>query len=67
MTTHITGDDMRAGLAGCKRYVAVILTAVRSTRWTMPPRSSRSTGRRNFALRAEGLVDMVCQVTGDTA
>ncbi len=66
MTTFVSDDDMRAGMANTKPYTAVILYAgpryatedARPIVWEH--------GRRNFGLRADGLLNIVCPVTDDT-
>ncbi|MEV4637288.1 hypothetical protein AB0J80_08045 [Actinoplanes sp. NPDC049548] len=63
MTTHISDDEMRALLPTTRPFTAVILKAG-------PNRGSPDAGsivwehgRRNFGLRAEGVLAIVCPVT----
>ena len=64
--THVTDDEMRAGLATTREYSLVILRqgpayhdeGSRAILWEH--------GRRNFGLRADGVLDVVCPVMDDS-
>ena len=58
----ITNNFMRQSIAGTKKYTIVILKAGQCK--TMPgvDKSVWEHGRRNFSLRAEGLLPIVCPV-----
>ena len=66
MTTEISDDYMREMLAKAKPYTAVLLKAT-------PKRADQESGpivwehgRRNFALRADGVLAIVCPITDDS-
>lgn len=66
MITHVDDDEMRAGLAGTRLYTMVLLYA--GPNYGTP--DSRPIiwehGRRNFGLRADGVLNVVCPVQDDT-
>ena len=66
MTTYVTDDDMRAGLATTRTYTAVILVA--GPNYGSPEAGPIiwEHGRRNFGLRADSVLNVVCPVTDDT-
>ncbi|MBO3749979.1 hypothetical protein J5X84_28190 [Streptosporangiaceae bacterium NEAU-GS5] len=66
MTTYVSDDEMRAGMAAAKDYSAVILKA--GPRYATPEAAPiiREHARRNFGLRADGLLDVVCPVMDDS-
>ncbi|GIF77773.1 hypothetical protein [Asanoa siamensis] len=66
MTTYVSDDDMRAGLATTKPYTAVILRA--GPKFGTPEAEPLvwEHGRRNFGLRADGALSIVCPVLDDT-
>jgi hypothetical protein len=66
MISYVSDDEMRAGLATTKEYTAVILTA--GPRYGTPEAAPIiwEHGRRNFGLRADGILNIVCPVTDDT-
>ena len=66
MTTYVSDDEMRAGMANAKEYTGVILSA--GPRYGTPeaPPIIWEHGRRNFGLRADGLLNIVCPVIDDT-
>ncbi|NAS25778.1 hypothetical protein GT755_29365 [Herbidospora sp. NEAU-GS84] len=66
MTDPVTDDDMRRALAGTKAYTLVILSAGPEYGSAEAPALVWEHGRRNFALRAEGVLNIVCPVTDDT-
>ncbi|MFD9739342.1 hypothetical protein [Umezawaea sp. NPDC059074] len=66
MTTPISDDDMRAGMATTKAYTAVILKAGPNFHSPEAAPVVWEHGRRNFALRAEGVLNIVCPVVDDT-
>jgi hypothetical protein len=66
MTTPINDDTMRAELAISKEYVAVILSVGPQYGTPEAAKIIWEHGRRNFALRADGLLDIVCPVTDDS-
>jgi hypothetical protein len=63
---HIADDEMRAGLTQSRAYVLAILRqgpayhddGARAIVWEH--------GRRNFGLRADGVLNVVCPVTDDS-
>jgi hypothetical protein len=65
-TTPITDDYMQEMLGKTKAYVAVFLKT--GPNYDAP--DARATivehGRRNFALRAEGVLPVVCPITDDS-
>ncbi|MEV4537568.1 hypothetical protein AB0J82_27695 [Asanoa sp. NPDC049518] len=66
MTTHVSDDEMRAGMATTKAYTAVILRE--GPHFGSPETQSIvwEHGRRNFGLRADGLLSIVCPVGDDS-
>jgi hypothetical protein len=62
----ITDEQMRAMLANSKGYTIVLLRA--GPNWDMEGARQIVTehGRRNFSLRADGLLSIVCRVTDDS-
>jgi len=64
--THVSDDEMRAGMASTREYSLVILRqgpafhddGARAVVWEH--------GRRNFGLRADGALNVVCPVRDDT-
>lgn len=63
---HISDEVMRQGLASTRSYTVAIL---RKGPAYDPPRSDsiiREHGRRNFALRAAGLLAIVCPIADGT-
>lgn len=66
MTTTITDEQMRALLPTTKEYTAVILRT--GPNWDTPGRDGViwEHGRRNFALRADGLLPIVCPIADGT-
>jgi hypothetical protein len=66
MIKSFSDDEMQAALATSKQYVAVILTAGPNYSTDEATKIIWEHGRRNFALRADGQLDIVCPVTDDT-
>lgn len=66
MVTHVSDDDMRAGMASTREYVAVILKAGPQYGADQSGPVVWEHGRRNFGLRADGLLNIVCPVTDDS-
>ncbi|MFF3563597.1 hypothetical protein ACFYXS_26450 [Streptomyces sp. NPDC002574] len=66
MVQHVSDDDMRAGMAGSKEYTAVILEAGPAYGTAEAGPVIWEHARRNFALRADGLLNIVCPVTDDS-
>lgn len=66
MTTYVSDDEMRAGLAAAKAYTAVILRT--GPKYGTPEAAPLiwEHGRRNFGLRADGLLDVVRPVADDS-
>jgi hypothetical protein len=66
MTTYVTDDDMRAGMATTREYTAVLLYA--GPNYATPEAGPIiwEHGRRNFGLRADGLLNVVCPVADDS-
>jgi hypothetical protein len=62
---EITDDDMRAMLPKAKQYTAVLLK--RGPNRTMDGADAIvwEHGRRNFSLRADGVLSIVCPVRGE--
>jgi hypothetical protein len=64
--THVSDDEMRAGMATARTYALAILRqgpayhddGARAIVWEH--------GRRNFGLRADGVLNIVCPVADDT-
>jgi hypothetical protein len=63
---EISDDDMRAGMARTRAYSVVLLHAAERYGTEGSDRIVWEHGRRNFSLRAEGLLSIVCPVTDDT-
>jgi len=61
----ITDDFMRQMLSTTKNYSIVILKATPKRNEPGAHKIVWEHGRRNFALRAEGLLSIVCPVTSD--
>ena len=66
MTSYISDDQMRVGLATAKAYTAVILHP--GPNYGAPEAQSIvwEHGRRNFGLRADGVLSVVCPVRDDS-
>lgn len=64
MPTTISDDDMRRMLSAAKSYCAVILKAGPKRKDPGADEIVWEHGRRNFALRADGLLSIVCPVAG---
>ncbi len=60
--TTITDDQMRAGIAAAKSYSIVILRATEKRKEPGADQIIWEHGRRNFALRADGFLPIVCPV-----
>jgi len=65
-TTKITDEQMQEGLGQTKVYTAVLLKVGPNYGAPDAPATLREHGRRNFALRAEGVLQIVCPVTDDS-
>jgi hypothetical protein len=66
MATTITDDQMRAMLPTAKQYTAVILKDGPNRHVDGRDAIVWEHGRRNFALRADGLLSIVCPVGDDS-
>jgi hypothetical protein len=66
MTTFVSDDEMRAGMATTRPYTAVILHAGPAYHTPEAKAVIWEHGRRNFGLRADGQLNIVCPVTDDT-
>jgi hypothetical protein len=66
MTTTITDDYMRSMLPTTKAYTAVILKAGPNRHDEGADAIIWEHGRRNFALRADGLLSIVCPIADGT-
>ena len=66
MATIITDEQMRAQMTTTKTYTAVILKGGPNRRMDGADKIVWEHGRRNFALRADGLLAIVCPVTDDS-
>jgi hypothetical protein len=64
--TSITDEQMRALLPTSQPYTAVILRAGPNRRAEGADAIVWEHGRRNFELRADGLLSIVCPVTDDS-
>jgi hypothetical protein len=64
--TQITDEEMRAGLASSAPYTAVILRRGPQYGSAGADAVIWEHGRRNFALRAEGHLAIVCPVADDS-
>ena len=65
-TTPISDDDMRAGVADTRTYTLVLLKAGDNYGTPEATPVVWEHARRNFALRAEGVLPIVCPVADDT-
>jgi len=63
MTTTVTDEEMRALLPTTKEYTAVILKAGPNRHMAGADAIIWEHGRRNFALRADGLLSIVCPIS----
>jgi hypothetical protein len=66
MTTPISDDEMRAGMRTTAPYTVVILTAGPKYGTEGADAVVWEHGRRNFSLRADGVLPIVCPVTDDS-
>ncbi|GIF61977.1 hypothetical protein Ais01nite_00120 [Asanoa ishikariensis] len=66
MTSYIGDDEMRAGMTTTKAYTAVILHAGPNFGTPEAQPIIWEHGRRNFGLRADGLLSIVCPVRDDS-
>ena len=64
--TTITDDFMRQMLSKTKTYSVVILKATPKRSEPGADKLVWEHGRRNFALRAQGLLSIVCPIAGDS-
>ena len=64
--TEITDDDMRAALATTRGYTAVLLKATPARSQPGADEIVWEHGRRNFGLRADGVLNVVCPVLDDS-
>lgn len=65
--TEITDEHMRAGLTQSRAYTLVLLTETPKRREPGADAVVWEHGRRNFALRAQGVLPIVCPVTDDSS
>jgi hypothetical protein len=65
-SSEITDQYMQAQLAKAKPFVLVLLTAAPRTGEAAADQIVWEHGRRNFKLRAEGKLPIVCPVTDDS-
>jgi hypothetical protein len=63
---EISDDDMRAGMAQTREYAVVLLRAAEQYGEEGSDQTIWEHGRRNFSLRADGLLSVVCPVLDDT-
>ena len=63
---QITDEEMRAGLAGTREYTVVFLRGTGIERTPEVEATIWEHGRRNFGLRADGLLSVVCPVLDDS-
>ena len=63
--TVITDEEMKRGLAAAKGYSIVILKATPRRRELGADKIVWEHGRRNFALRKEGKLSIVCRGRGE--
>jgi hypothetical protein len=61
-----TDDEMMAALAQTREYTVVLLKAGPAYDTDGAPAIVREHGRRNFALRADGSLNVVCPVLDDS-
>ena len=66
MTTYVSDDDMRAALGTSKEYTAVILKAGPAYGTAEAGAVVWEHGRRNFGLRADRVLNIVCPVMDDS-
>ena len=66
MTTWVSDDEMNALLPTTRPYTAVILKAGPQRHMTGVEAVIWEHGRRNFGLRADGLLSIVCPVADDS-
>ncbi|MEW1648654.1 hypothetical protein [Streptomyces sp. NPDC091219] len=66
MTSPVSDDEMRRALTTAKTYTAVILHQGPAFGTPDAGPILWEHGRRNFALRAQGALNIVCPVTDDT-
>ncbi len=64
--TAITDEYMQQMIAGTKEYSIVILKAGKNRHMVGADTIIREHGRRNFALRAEGVLSIVCPVRDES-
>jgi hypothetical protein len=65
--TVITDEQMRAALATTKAYTAVVLRDGPNRQMEGSQAIVWEHGRRNFQLRADGMLSVVCPVTDDSS
>lgn len=63
--TQITDDDMREMLTQTKAYTVVLLKATPARQSPKADAVIWEHGRRNFSLRADGLLPIVCPIVDD--
>jgi hypothetical protein len=63
---EISDEEMQAGLAQTREYTALLLKAGEKYGTEGSDQIVWEHGRRNFALRADGVLSVVCPVTDDT-
>ena len=63
---EISDDDMRAGMAQTREYSVVLLRAGERYGEEGSDAIVWEHGRRNFSLRADGLLSIVCPVRDDS-
>jgi len=66
VTTYVSDDEMRAGMTTTKNYTATILH--KGPKYGTPEAGAIvwEHGRRNYGLRADGLLNIVCPVMDDS-
>jgi hypothetical protein len=64
--TVFTDDQMRKGIASSKNYCVVILRSTSRRSETGIDKIVWEHGRRNFGLRADGVLPIVCPVNDGT-
>ncbi len=64
--TQITDDDMREMLTQTKAYTVVLLKATPARQSPKADAVIWEHGRRNFSLRADGLLPIVCPIVDDS-
>lgn len=65
-STEITDEHMREQLSRTREYAVVLLRAAEAYGGPGSDAVIWEHGRRNFSLRAEGLMSIVCPVVDDT-